>query len=697
MKRLTKIICLILTIALIFGLNINAYSSGDIPGKQEVVYADLSGNGEVLAIYVVNIVEPDDKGVITDYGSYTDVRNMSTTDDINVDGDKITISTDKDKLYYEGSLGKALLPWNIEVSYYIDGEKLTAEQAAGKTGRVEIVIDISQNAGVDSSFFENMTLQTAVTLDTDICKNIIADGASIANAGKKKQLTYMLLPGNEKTFSITTDAENFEMDSILINAVVAKMNVDVDESAILGDVDTLKDAASQLNDGANELESALYDLKHAVGGDVLSNLSKLKDGSSALENTAALLSDSIDDLDAAAGGLYSGAQGLGQGLTALSQGIEQLSTGLDDLSTQSAVLTEGSAQVYDALLQIQAALSTVPAPEDISALTAASSQVMTAINQLTAASGQLAGAVSFDSYSTALGTNALKSANSSAISAINDQITLLSASSGNEDTIAVLQQAAVALAANNAHIDATETYFDALETNAADLYSGMQSLETQYATFDAELQTTASELSGLADSLAVLSASVDELVLNYADLNDGIAQYVNGVAQAQTGASGISAGMPALLTGSTELTQGLALLRDGTGQLSSAASQLESALGSFDDGVLALAKGMNKINSGVEQLYDGSLQLKDGTNELSTETSDMDSVITGKIDDMVGSISGNPDEITSFASQKNTNVTLVQFVIKTEAVKVEIQEEQQLEEVHKKSFWQKLLMLFGIE
>lgn len=58
------------------------------------------------------------------------------------------------------------------------------------------------------------------------------------------------------------------------------------------------------------------------------------------------------------------------------------------------------------------------------------------------------------------------------------------------------------------------------------------------------------------------------------------------------------------------------------------------------------------------------------------ETKDMDTQITDKIDELIETVTGGDFEVTSFLSDKNTNVQSVQFVIKAEGVRVgEVSEE----------------------
>lgn len=81
-------------------------------------------------IYAVNIF---DGGEITDYGDYSSVEMLNTTDKINKSGDKITFSSSADRVYYKGKLTNSEIPWNISVRFFIDGKEYTAARRSFRT------------------------------------------------------------------------------------------------------------------------------------------------------------------------------------------------------------------------------------------------------------------------------------------------------------------------------------------------------------------------------------------------------------------------------------------------------------------------------------------------------------------------------------------------------------------------------------
>ena len=98
----------------------------------------------------------------------------------------------------------------------------------------------------------------------------------------------------------------------------------------------------------------------------------------------------------------------------------------------------------------------------------------------------------------------------------------------------------------------------------------------------------------------------------------------------------------------------------------------------------------------MDKLYAGTTQLANGTSEFADKTSGIDTQISDEVNDMVSSISRSDAKVVSFVSEKNTDVTSVQFVIKTAAIEKPAAEEVEAPAAAPLTFWQKLLRLFGL-
>lgn len=292
--------------------------------KEEVIYAMLSGDGTVQNVYAVNSFTQQH---ITDYGTYTSIRNLTSTDPINLNNDTITITTGQDKLYYQGNLATKDIPWNIEIHYYLDDKEYTPADIAGKYGKLRMAIDITQNTNCTDSFWNGYSLQATVSLDTKLCKNITAEGATIANVGSNKQLSYIILPGKGASLEVTADVKDFRMDAISLNGTKLNLNFQLDSQELTDKIEELQNAVNDLNNGAGDLNTGAAQLENGA--------KELYDGTVTLNNAASILQD---------------------GTTQLNSGIKTMQEALTALDGKSSYLTSGSREVLTALQTIQSSL-----------------------------------------------------------------------------------------------------------------------------------------------------------------------------------------------------------------------------------------------------------------------------------------------------------------------------------------------------
>ena len=615
--------------------------------KEEVIYANLTSSGDIEKIYAVNIFEDKD---IVDYGVYETVKNMNTMDKINYSNGKITIQNSEDKLYYQGIMKQNTeMPWTIKVRYKLDGIEYAPSELAGKSFKLEISRSIKENKNGKKKFFENYALQTVVQLDTNLCENIKSDEATMANVGGLKQLTYTILPGNEKDIKITSDVTDFEMSEIQVNGINLNLGLDkdsIDTSSLTGELDKLKDAVNDLDDGANELND--------------------------------------------------GAKKLDDGAVTLTDGIKTIQDGLDQLNSKSSSLTSGSSEVLSALKTIQSSLNNVStSSKDLKQLSSASTSIKSGIDSLV--KGLKTVDSSIDTYNSSLKKAGLNSAselaqkNKQALSALgitNTQRKLYSAytsggsqavsaelaklaqagdseavalykqvSAGNTDAVTQYVQAAgklisveTLLKADASYIEGSSKLINGIDaqmstsSSQTTLMSGAVSLQTNYKKFDASIQDLVSSLNNLMANMTQLKNGINKLTDNYATLDSGIKEYT-------------------------------------------------SAVNKITNGYSKVYEGALDLVSGTHSLYKGTTELTDGTGEFKGETSDLDSKVDDEVDSMIDNFAGGDFEVESFVSDKNTDVDSVQFVIKTEAIKKEEVkvEEEKTEELN---FWQKLLNLF---
>lgn len=142
--------------------------------------------------------------------------------------------------------------------------------------------------------------------------------------------------------------------------------------------------------------------------------------------------------------------------------------------------------------------------------------------------------------------------------------------------------------------------------------------------------------------------------------------------------------------------EGLKNYTSAVSNAASGANTLKLNMDTLYANVGTLKISVGKLNDGVKSLLDGITELNKGVGEFTGETDHIQKDVRDEMDSIINSALGSSGEITSFVSEKNTNVDSVQFVIQTEAVKLaEIVDNQPII-AEKLSFWQKLLRLFGL-
>lgn len=646
--------------------------------KEEVVYVMTDATGKIDSVNVVNIFG---KGDVTDYGDYSSVKMLTSTEPIKQEGDKITFSTEDEKVYYQGTLDHAQIPWNIVITYTLDGKEITPEELAGKSGALKIHVSVTENPKCTTDFYDNYALQASFTLDTALCENIQASGATLANVGSDKQISYTVLPGKGLDADITADVTDFEMDAASINGVKLDLNIEIDDTELMDKVSEIKDATSDLNDGAKELKDGTSKLSDG-SSDLNDGANSLYDGVNSLNDGAASLYDGAGSLKEGIDSLNSGAGSLDSGISQLNTGIKTVQDGLNALNEKSGTLKDGSKQVYDALQTIQTSLSSVAVSTDeLQTLTNSSSAIKQGISDLSTGADDLQRAANYDAYKATV-NNTLKASGAGVD---------VDALAANNQSVAMILQ--ITQAYFDGYTDADGEH-SGLKQGSVSLASGLSTLNTQYAAFDTGINDLATQLSGLAVNMTTLKTGIDQLVSQYGTLDTGINDYTNGVAQIVAGYSKLVEGASDLSAGSKSLVSGASKLSTGSAELVNGSKTLSDGSKELLDGTSDLKNGTSDLYEGVQSLYDGTVTLNDGTQEFYDKTYDMDTQVQDQIDEMIDSLSGSETETVSFVSDKNTNVDAVQFVIKTTAIEKTEAESETETETAPTGFFQKLKNLF---
>ena len=458
--------------------------------KEEVIYGKLAPDGTVQSIYAVNHFEATAGDTITDYGTYTAVRNMTTTDPLTQGDGTVSLTPSADgSVYYEGTMDPSTpLPWLIEVHYILDGTEVEPEDLAGRSGALIIRIDVNPNPDCNGDWFNQYALQTTVTLDTAHADNIRADGGTIASVGSEKQIVFTLLPGQTSEVEVAADVTDFTMPAITFNGVQLQLKLDIDGVS-------LTNRLNQLTTGTGQLD---------------------------------------------------------EGTAAVSEGITALQQGLTMLSQQSGLLTTGSSAINSALSQLQSAVSGISASNDqLSALLTASSQIGDGLAQLDDGVAQLDNQVNYEAFKEILAQNGLDldtltQGNQQAIAMLQN-LTCLPVVGDQISQIILLLQGNTALSS------AVQMYLDTVSSGIGALRQGTSAVREGYDAFDQGIQAMATALNGMLQNMALLSDAVTTLATQYSTFDTGVNAYTQGVDQILAGTQQLGAASALLVSGAHQL------------------------------------------------------------------------------------------------------------------------------------------------
>lgn len=520
-----------------------AADKGKFSSKDEVIYANLTPDGKTDEMYVVNSFQVTEPGELIDYGSYEDIRNLSDLSDITIKNDNEVHFEAEEDFFYQGTLKNQALPWDISITYLLDGKKIAPDDLAGASGQLEIQIKTSQNKKVDPVFFEYYLLQVAITFDPLHFENIQAPKGTEANEGKDKLMTFNVMPEQEDVLIATSDVTDFELEPIEISAVPADVGFD--------DPDT------------DELANEMQDLADAIN-DINKGVADLKDGASELSN----------------------------GASELSNGSNEFLKGINELNNSSDELVSGSNEILKVFKQVNDVVGDAPEiPSDLDTeLQKAPKNLRNLANELRDFSQVVN---QFNKEIDKLPVTSLTNDDIKALSKIlkdgsisqdiAEIIKQLEENEVDQEVIDLLKQLeedqADPKTIDNA-LKQLEKMAQAMEDLQAiqeqipdDSLSSIKDMAKELDKFADGLDDATSNISVL-DELDEFKNGITELASEYQKFHDGLVTYTDGVDTLATSYTGLNKGTEELADGSAKLAEGMRELQEGTQELTDETSDL---------------------------------------------------------------------------------------------------------------------------
>ncbi len=500
---------------------------------------------------------------------------------------------------------------------------------------------------------------------------------------------------------------------------------------------SLTEATSLLANGTKELQEGVIQYTEGVEG-YTAGVTQYVAGVDMLSQGAKLLSplESLPLVDDAVVQMYQ-AVAVGdesKGILSLQSGAESLSNGLH-LILEQVKLLENSTD-GEKLQQLFAALG------QIRTMTGELSETLAEISQAIDGSADMLEAVEAANQDVVAGLNGQVEAANIRIDGVSEQV-----NAQIESAVSVIQAAvdsgtldsetaaSVISGLNASRVDAASMNISAIQMPEEDesirnMISGLKGVAEN-------LKTAAGEFSKASEQLKIMEEGMDGGLLSVGAENpmeqlsqalsaacdgaDGLKAGIDGISgalkllgdsTASFGAAGegiaaLNAGFEELcknnyllIEGGQALTGAKDAINSGVEALASGAVELDSGAGQLVEGIAILNVGAAMINantgtltSGLSELDRGTGTLKEGTETFRSQTDNMDEKIKEQMEDILDEISGEEFEPVSFASDKNTNIGLVQFAMTTEGIKLPEEEEETVPE-EEEGFVERLEQLF---
>lgn len=623
-------------------------------GKDESVYLLSDANGSVYKTIVSDhLANADGAATIEDQSNLSDIKNVKGDEEFKQDGDKLTWQADGSDIYYQGTTDEEA-PVSQKVTYYLDGKEIAPADLAGKSGKVTIHFDYTNN----SSYKENVNGKdvevkvpfaavTAMVLDDNFTNVEVTNGKVQSNGDGNIVIGYAL-PGIKDSlgvedsdfiddldipeyFEVSADVENFKLSTAmtLVANAGSMVSMSTGDSSSLDDmINDLTDATTQLKNGSSDLADGLDTLQ--------SSLADYASGMSELYSKSGDLGKGVDTLNSSAKSISSGLKTLDKALNTKMSDKEKTAASKTasaavDKEFKNGKTEEVAKQIYSALRYTQSEDGSVADGALYTSLYdgAFSSQAATTVYNevvrqvLLQAAGQPADSkLTADQVASAIKTNFAKAAQAG------DQTYAAMYAIGKDMSSAQLAELLYAKAG------AKDTLFNKTQDTIKQTIAAGRNNEQISSAVETSLQTLANQLAGACKEVASQAAS-QAAITGAESAKSTIAQQIEAVQSngysLVSGAAALSKGTQTLADQVPTLTAGITALNDATTKIVEGVDKLDDGSHDLADGMVefdekGISKLVNSYNGDIKPLTDKLQAMLDAGEDYQTFTSIADGV-----------------------------------------------------------------------
>ena len=348
--------------------------------KEETVTVRTNAYGTVEKISSAVELEPGSAGPVRDVTGLHDIRNREGDEEYELtDSGELYWQNLGEKIRYEGT-GTADLPFEVHVSYSLDGQPVSAEELAGKSGRATIRFDYT-NRTLSGSYIPFLAM-TLVLLDEDVFSDIeVTNGRVVTVSGQTAVVGYAV-PGLYQAMKmgnndLTDEAEIPEY--VEISAMVDQFSLDFTSTVVssgifseiededLRDLDDLSGDMKEMGTSFQEVVDGVGSLKDGMGefgsgmGSYIDGVNQLCSYAGTLTEMSGTIKEKLPDLLKTLETTSSGIAGMNQMVQALDvPAMEQgTAAALEKFSQDATALQEQLQAMQEAVKALDTALTSV--------------------------------------------------------------------------------------------------------------------------------------------------------------------------------------------------------------------------------------------------------------------------------------------------------------------------------------------------
>lgn len=589
--------------------------------KTETVYVKSDANGNTKEITVqTKLKNTGTKDPIEDYTNLSDIKNKEGDETFTQKADGTLLwENHGEDITYEGT-GTKDLPVEVAVTYELDGQEISPEELAGKSGQLKIRFDYKNRTnqiikvnGREEQVTVPFAVISTMLLSEEHASNIEVKNGKVMDIDGQKLIVGYACPGLTKSLKLAAYEPTKEIEIPEYVEVTADVtDFSLDFTATIVTSGTLED----------------MDLKNLDDIDEMSdNMKKLEDATEKLSDGAGTLQEGMETYKTYLNQYLSG-------VTALDQGAGALESGLQMMNEKKQALQEGTGVLKDSLSALHASVAAIRLPgsgnTDLSGMKTAAKQLEKDGTQLERILEEMSKGLT-QMRQLVQTVTSYKETTDSQVAAAKTAL----------DTIDWTKLEAQIQQKNKAAADAAvdASIREALKDSglseekiraAADAVKGAvnDSLQSDGGTVEEQL---GEQLQKAKEALeAIPQITIPEVSLDTGKLTEVLADMEKQM-QVLSGYSTILNTMSQNATASMkELQTGLTALQTGTAQLQEGSSQLSEGIAAFGEG--------------VQQLYQGSVALHQGSGRLSSTGN---ALITG-LDTMIAGMDGLHQGLLTF-------------------------------------------------